>query len=179
MKRQLFVLWAAACAAATAAAHVTLEQPRAEAGSGYKAVLRIGHGCDGSPTRAVIVRLPEGFRGAKPMPKPGWTLDVRRAPLAQPYDSHGKKVSDDVVEIGWQAASREAWLPDAHYDEFVLRGQAPLAAGPAWFKVRQVCEKGEIDWAEVPGPGQAAADLKAPAALLEVTAADPHAGHGH
>ena len=43
--------------AATTYAHVTLEQPQAEAGIPYKAVLRIGHGCEGSPTRAVSTHL--------------------------------------------------------------------------------------------------------------------------
>jgi periplasmic copper chaperone A len=170
---------AAAALAGAAAAHVTLEQPRVEAGSPYKAVLRVGHGCEGSATRALVVRLPAGFRGAKPMPKPGWTVTIRREPLAQPYESHGQKVVDDVAEIRWEAASREAWLPDAFYDEFVLRGQAPLAAGPAWFRVRQVCEKGEADWAEVPAAGQTMQELKSPAVPLEVVAADPHAGHAH
>ncbi|WP_374568439.1 YcnI family protein [Ideonella sp.] len=173
--------WAAALAvmAAGAQAHVTLEQPRAEAGSAYKAVLRVGHGCDGSPTRALSVRLPAGFRGAKPMPKPGWTVTIRREALAEPYDSHGQKVSDDVAEITWQADAGAPGLPDAFYDEFVLRGQAPQAVGPAWFRVRQVCEKGSIDWAELPPADGAARELKAPAARLDLTAPDPHAGHAH
>ena len=78
------------CAASAAHAHVTLEQPKAAAGSSYKAVFRIGHGCAGSATHTVNVALPAGFRGAKPMPKPGWTLTVRKAALAQPYESHGR-----------------------------------------------------------------------------------------
>ena len=32
-----------------ALAHVTLKQQDAAAGSTYKAVLRVGHGCEGSP----------------------------------------------------------------------------------------------------------------------------------
>jgi periplasmic copper chaperone A len=133
-------------AAGAAQAHVTLEQPRATAESSYKAVLRVGHGCEGTATHTLTVRLPAGFRGAKPMPKPGWTLSIARAALAQPYESHGRKVTDDVVEISWKAASREAWLADAHYDEFVLRGQVPAAPGQATFKVQQLCEKGQWDW---------------------------------
>jgi periplasmic copper chaperone A len=163
-------------AAGAAQAHVSLEQAQAAAGSGYKAVLRIGHGCEGAATHTVTVRLPAGFRGAKPMPKPGWTIAITRAPLAEPYDSHGRKVTDDVVEISWKAASRDSWLPDAHYDEFVLRGQAPETPGPAWFKVRQLCEKGEWNWAEVPESGTATKGLKAPAVLLEVL---PKAAGGH
>lgn len=151
-----------------AAAHVTLEEPAAIAGKGYKAVLRIGHGCEGTATHTVRVRIPAGFQGAKPMPKPGWTLDIQRAPLAVPYQSHGRTVSDDVVEITWKAASPAAALPDAQYDEFVLRGQLPTQPGPLWFKVQQLCEKGQWDWSETPASGTSTRGLKAPAALLEV-----------
>ena len=166
------------CAAGATHAHVTLEQPKAAAGSAYKAVFRIGHGCDGNATHTVNVAVPAGFRGAKPMPKPGWTLSVRKAALAQPYESHGRTVTDDVVEVVWRAASREAWLADAHYDEFTLRGQLPDAAQPLWFKVQQVCERGEWNWAEVPASGTSTRGLKAPAVLLEVTPAQAP-GHHH
>jgi periplasmic copper chaperone A len=148
---------AAALLATQAGAHVTLEQPAAPAGKAYKAVLRVGHGCEGTATHTLSVLVPEGFRAAKPMPKPGWTITVEREP---------------VLRITWQAVSREAWLPDAHYDEFVLRGQTPAQTGALWFKVRQVCEKGQNDWAEVPATGTSTKGLKAPAALLEVTAAE-------
>jgi uncharacterized protein YcnI len=160
----------AAAAAAPAHAHVTLEEPAAIAGKGYKATLRVGHGCEGTATHTLRVLVPADFRGAKPMPKAGWALEVRRAPLAQPYESHGRRVTEDVVEITWKATSREAWLADAHYDEFVLRGQTPAQPGPIWFKVQQLCEKGQWDWFETPADPQSTsrAGLKAPAALLEV-----------
>jgi len=159
-------------------AHVTLEQATAPAGSMHKAVFRIGHGCEGSPTHTVSVTVPGGFRGAKPMPKPGWTLAVRKAPLAQPYESHGRTVTDDVVEVTWKATTRDSWLADAHYDEFTVRGQLPTTAQALWFKVQQLCERGEWNWVEVPSSGTSTHNLKAPAVLLEVTpAAKP--GHHH
>lgn len=164
--------------AATANAHVSLAEPMATAGAGYKAVLRIGHGCEGTATHTVTVKLPAGFRGAKPMPKAGWQLSTARAPLAQPYESHGKTISDDVVEIVWKASSKEAFLLDAHYDEFVLRGQAPQQAGPAWFKVQQLCERGQWDWFDTPATGTSTKGLKAPAVLLDVQPAKP-AAHVH
>lgn len=168
-----------ALACSSAGAHVTLEEPAAIAGKGYKATLRVGHGCEGTATHTLRVLVPAGFRGAKPMPKPGWTLEIKRAPLAQPYESHGRRITDDVVEITWKAASREAWLADAHYDEFVLRGQTPPQAGPLWFKVQQLCEKGQWDWFETPADPKATSTrgLRAPAALLEVlpgAGADEH-----
>ena len=160
-----------------ARAHVTLEEPKAVAGAGYKAVLRVGHGCEGTATHTVTVRLPAGFRAAKPMPKAGWALSIQRAPLAQPYESHGRTIADDVVEITWKANSKDAWLPDAHYDEFVLRGQAPAQAGPSWFQVQQLCEKGQWNWAEVPATGSSTRGLKAPAVLLDVVPAAAAAAH--
>lgn len=168
----------AALIAGSASAHVTFEQPKAPAGSTLKAVLRVGHGCDGSATHTLRVSIPSGFRGAKPMPKAGWSLDVRKATLTQPYESHGRRVSEDVVEVTWKASSRDAWLADAHYDEFVVRGQLPDKPGALWFKVQQICERGELNWAELPAAGTSTQGLKSPAVLLEVTPGG-HAGHTH
>ncbi len=75
-------------------------------------------------------------------------------------------------------ASFSDWLQDAWYDEFMLRGGLPGAAGPMWFKVLQTCEKGSIDWADVPASGLSTQGMKTPAALLEIIASD-HAGHAH
>lgn len=125
MKSKTFLSTLALLGAAAAQAHVSLEEPQALAGASYKAVLRVGHGCEGTATHTVVVRVPAGFRGAKPMPKAGWVLSIDRAPLAEPYESHGRKISDDVVQITWKAASKEAFLADAYYDEFVLRGPRP------------------------------------------------------
>ena len=162
-------LLACACflAAASSMAHVVLQDPAAAAGVSYRAAFQIGHGCDGSATTAIRVRIPAGFQGAKPMPKAGWTLRTTMAHLSKPYTSHGVTVSEDVTEISWTANSPETALPDAWFDEFVLRG-TPAVAGPLWFKVLQSCEKGQTDWADVPATGSATHGLKSPAALLEV-----------
>lgn len=159
-------------------AHVVLDEPAALAGRSYKAALRLGHGCEGSPTTAVKVLIPAGFQGAKPMPKAGWSLSTTVAKLAKPYDSHGKTISEDVTEITWTANSKDSWLADAWYEEFVLRGGLPAEAGAMWFKVLQTCEKGRNDWVQVPESGISTKGLKAPAALLEIIESGP-AGHQH
>ncbi|MEY4752515.1 MAG: hypothetical protein RJA44_190 [Pseudomonadota bacterium] len=169
---QPLLLATALLGAAAAQAHVVLEQPKAAAGSYYKAVLMIGHGCEGQATHTVTVRIPAGFKGAKPMPKPGWALSIRRDKLAQPYSSHGKQITEDVTEVVWTAQSVEARLPDAQYDEFVLRGQLPATPGPLWFKVQQLCPTGQLDWDEVPAGGTSTRGLTQPAALLNVEPAD-------
>jgi periplasmic copper chaperone A len=153
-------------------AHVTLEQSRVETNATVKATLRVGHGCEGMPTQALRVQIPEGFVGSKPMPKAGWTLSVQRGKLAQPYDNHGTLVTEDVKEVTWTAKTTDAYIADEQYDEFVLRGKAPSAAGPLWFKVTQLCKDGDKTgqnpWTEVPASGTATKGLKFPAALLNV-----------
>ena len=168
--------------AQAASSHVVLDQTRAPAGSSYRAVLRVGHGCDGLPTTGISVRLPPGVQGAKPMPKPGWALSVRTEALTTPYSSHGKQVDADVAEITWTAGSKEAWLPDAYYDEFVLRATLPAAPGPLWFQVVQTCDDNgrpvRKAWAQVPSEGVSTRGLPLPAALLQVDPApEDHSHH--
>ena len=170
---------AALCLGLQAHAHIVLEIQAANAGMAYKASFKVGHGCGSSPTRQIAVDIPSGVRGAKPMPKPGWALDVQREKLAQPYTSHGRTVSEDVVRVVWTAKSRDDMLPNAHYDEFTLATTMTTQAGPLYWPVRQLCEEGSNLWTEVPRPGQKLSDLKAPAALLEVLSAGGQNEHQH
>lgn len=169
-------LFTAALLAGTAHAHITLDQPAAPAGSSYRATFKVGHGCDGAATTVIAVTLPEGLRGAKPMPKPGWTLTTTRRPLKAPYESHGKAITDELAEVRWTANSPADALPDAWYDEFVVRASLPADPGELWFAVRQTCTEGEWHWAEK--PSAANPKPRAPAVKLVVqpvaAAAQPH-----
>ncbi len=160
-----FVL-AAVLASGSAYAHVTLDQKAAPTSSYFRGAFRIGHGCEGSATVAVTVTLPDGVRGAKPMPKAGWTVERRVEKLTKPYDSHGKAVTENVTAITW----RGGLLPDSFFDEFLIQMQLPEAPGPIWFKVLQRCETGENNWATVPASGVSTRGIKAPAVLLEMVA---------
>lgn len=145
-----------------AGAHATLETKQATVGAAYKAVVRIGHGCEGSPTTRVRVVIPEGVIAVKPMPKPGWTLETVRGPYAKSYAFyHGAQLAEGAKELIWTGR-----LLDEHYDEFVFSAFIAdgLAAGATlYFPVHQDCEKGRLAWTEVPAPGQDPHALKAPA----------------
>jgi uncharacterized protein YcnI len=54
------------CMTGSATAHVVLESKQAPAGSTYKAVLQVGHGCEDSPTKSIRVQIPEGVIAVKP-----------------------------------------------------------------------------------------------------------------
>lgn len=172
-------LSAAAAFVPAAHAHVSLEWQAALAGSTYKAVFRISHGCGASPTRQVIVDIPAGVRAARPMPRPGWTLAIDRAPLATPYTSHGKTVREDVARVTWTANSPQDMLDAAHFGEFVLLAGLPQAEGSLYWPVHQVCPQGRLDWVQVPASGQQPSELESPAVLLEILPASPGAGHRH
>lgn len=142
-----------------AQAHVSLEQKIASAGAYQKLTFRVGHGCEGSASTGITVILPEGFNGAKAMPKPGWTI------------------SASPRETSWKGGP----LPDDQFDEFNLLIKLPDAPGKHVIKVVQQCEKGRAEWTELPGVAG-----KFPAPVLEIVPAaasgapmPDHAGMSH
>ena len=152
----------------TAHAHIVLTDQLALAGSYYKGTLRVGHGCGDESTTAIVVKIPAGFEGAKPQPKFGWALSIKKEPLSEPYKSHGKTITDDVVEIRWEANNKDFYLPNEQFDEFSFFTHLPAKPGAYWVSVRQECTKGINDWVEVPTSGTSTKGLKTPAALLEL-----------
>jgi uncharacterized protein YcnI len=175
--RSLLAAGLAVTALATPAlAHVTLEQSAAPVGSFYKAVLRVGHGCDQSPTVRLRVTIPEGVISVKPMVKAGWTLEVKRGAYAKPYSFlHGAKFNEGAKEITWSGGN----LPDAYYDEFVLQafiaGELPPGE-TLYFPVVQECEKGAHHWTAVPSADKPNEKLGDPAPGLKLL--QKSKGHG-
>lgn len=163
-----------ACLVTPAAfAHATLETTESPQGAAYKAVLRIGHGCEGEATLKLRVQIPEGVISVKPMPKAGWKLETVKGSYAQAYDYYGTKLTEGVKEIVWTGE-----LPDEYYDEFVFRGTlaATLPVGSTVnFPVVQECATKAERWIEIPAEGQGADDLDSPAPGVTVTA--PVEGH--
>lgn len=158
--------------AASAQAHVTLETPTAASGSYCKAVLKVGHGCDGSPTTGISVELPEGAQLARPMPKAGWQVKLEKNAV-KPFDYYGTLMQEDVSRISWSGGN----LPADFYDEFTFLVRIAAQPGKLFFKVKQQCAQGSSNWVEIPAAGQDAHALKSPAAVLQVTA--PGEVHQH
>lgn len=129
-------------------AHVALAPPQAVPGQVWQGALRIGHGCDKSPTIRIEANLPTSFGTPKPLAKPGWTVNVS---------------GNTIVWSG-------GVLPDDHFDEFVFRSaiakDAPL--GGIAIPVVQICEKGEHRWTEIAQSEQDPHALKSPAPVLKL-----------
>ncbi|MAM13726.1 MAG: hypothetical protein CML23_25390 [Rhizobiaceae bacterium] len=173
--------WAAAISLASlsaANAHVSLETAEAAAGSSYKAVIRVPHGCNGAATTEIRIKVPEGFYSVKPMPHAGWQLETVTGAYAETYMNHGRPVSEGVTEVIWKGGE----LPDAHYDEFVMHGSLSADIAPdtvLYFPAEQLCADGNANhWTAMgeTGDGEPAPKLTVTAAAA-VAAGNGHDGH--
>jgi uncharacterized protein YcnI len=177
VKGALAALALALVCSGAASAHIVLETPQATTGTGYKAVFKVPHGCDGSATVEISVEIPEGVIAVKPMPKAGWTIETTKGSYARSYAFyHGKQLAEGVRKVTWRGGP----LPDDYYDEFVLSTFIAGELQPETrlvFPVVQRCEAGENRWIEVPKTGEDPHSLKFPAPGLMLKA--PVGGHQH
>lgn len=157
--------------AGPAFAHVTANPAEAPAGEHARIDLRVSHGCDGSPTTAVSVQIPDTVASVTPEFIPGWTVETKTGPLAEPVEVHGETVDEGIREVTWSGGEP---IPDHHFFEFGLSVRLPDAAGETlYFPVIQTCESGETAWIEVPEDGQSADELESPAPAVTLVDGGP------
>jgi copper(I)-binding protein/uncharacterized protein YcnI len=131
-------------------AHVILAEPQARPGSQYNAHFKIGHGCDGSPTVALTITMPDDVSMVAPQEKPGWKMQVTRR-------------DTKITAVTYSGGRLAGDMPG----EFIVIMTLPDKLGPLAFPATQTCEKGSESWSELP-----AADghkLQNPAPLLTLT----------
>jgi len=160
---------AAACLSAiatSARAHATLDRNEAPADSFFNTAINVPHGCDGSATLRVRVRIPEGVIGMKPQPKPGWELSIRKEKLTTPIvEGHGRTITEVVAEVTWTGR-----LEDDNFDQFGIHMKLPDKPGETlYFPVVQECERGVHRWIEIPAAGKSRGDYREPAPFLKLT----------
>ena len=162
----LFTAMAVAFVAQPARAHVTLDRNEAPADSFFNAMVNVPHGCEGSATLKVRVRIPEGVIGVKPQPKAGWELAIRKEKLAQPMvESHGRTITEVVAEVTWTGK-----LLDENFEQFGIHMRLPNKPNETlYFPTVQECETGVHRWIEIPAAGKSRGDYKEPAPFLRLT----------
>jgi periplasmic copper chaperone A len=156
---------------ASAQAHVTIQPKQAAADSYVQVAFTVPHGCDGSATVAIRVKLPDGVGSVKPQMKPGWTVEIKTRKLETPQAvAHGKAISEAVDEVSWRGGP----LPDSLFDSFGLVLKLPDTPGKnLYFPVVQECEQGVHRWIEIPADGKADDKLHEPAPVLQLTPKAP------
>ncbi len=149
-----------------ASAHVHADPGVVSAGSTETITFSFSHGCDGAPTTALVIDIPEGVGNATPVVQGGWSIS--RELGADGVPTQVTFTSDTPVEDGLKANVAIAML----FDESAAGTSIPIP-------VTQQCATGETAWTEVAEEGESTDDLDAPAPVIEVGDVAEGDGHGH
>lgn len=149
-----------------ASAHVHVDPAEASANASSRLSFSFSHGCDGSPTTALAVQIPDGVDGVTPVLDGAWTID--------------REVGDDGIPtlVTYTAATPVEDGVSASVSMDVIFGSS-VAETDVAFPVLQTCATGETDWAQIAEDGQDPHDLEAPAPVVAVGAVAETDGDGH
>jgi len=132
-------------ATSPASAHIDPDPTEAQAGSTLSIGFTVEHGCDGSPTTQLDMRLPDGVTGASPDAIEDWDGSI----------------DDNVITFAGGP------LPDDEEGTFsVTMTLPPTPDSTIYFPFVQRCEEGEIRWIGIPTEPGDELDEPAPALLL-------------
>ncbi len=150
-----------------ASAHVHVDPGSASAGSTETLTFSFSHGCDGSPTTALIIDIPDGVGNATPIVQGGWT--IAREEGADGIPTRVSFTSDTPIDDHLKATVSL----DVLFDE-------SAAGTTVAFPVTQQCAQGENAWTEIAEDGEDPHDLDSPAPVVAVGEAEAEAdGHAH
>jgi uncharacterized protein YcnI len=135
--------------AGVASAHIDPDPAAVEAGTPATVGFGVEHGCEGSPTIALDIELPEELTDTEPVAKPGWEATI------------------DGRVLTFSGGPLDADTPDT----FSITFTAPTTPGTLLFPTVQKCTDGEIAWIAVAAEGEP--EPEHPAPQLLVTAGPP------
>jgi uncharacterized protein YcnI len=127
-----------------ALAHVSLEGKTVQVGASFDATFRVGHGCAGSPTVKLNIRIPDGVVAVEPQAKDGWSATSDYGPLDHATASGGQSFSGGVKMVTWSGL-----LSPHQAGTFTLKARLAddaVAGQRVTFPVYQQCERGEEQW---------------------------------
>lgn len=160
--------------ATTASAHVTATPSTTAAGAYTVVDLAFGHGCEGSPTERLDIKIPDGVYSVAPEVKSGWEVKKVMEQLDEPVDDgHGGQYTERVARVVYTA---DEPVDDGYYFSTALSLKLPDAeeGTRVEFPTVQGCTKGETAWIESTPESGEEPELPAPSFVL--TAAE--GGHG-
>ncbi|QIG38180.1 DUF1775 domain-containing protein [Microbacterium sp. 4R-513] len=148
-----------------ASAHVHVDPATAEAGTPQTLTFSFAHGCEGSPTSAIVIDIPETVATTTPVSQGGWTIQRDLGPDEQP--TRVTFTADTSVESGIQASVA-----------LVITFSEEAAYSDVAFPVTQECVTGSTAWTEVATDGADPETLEAPAPVVAVGAVAEAEEHG-
>ena len=167
--------------AGPASAHVTISPGEGVAGSYTVATVSVAHGCDGSATTRITIKVPKELVSITPTINPDWTVTKKMQKLATPIKGEDGEITERTAQVVYTAKKP---LPDGYRDAFELSFQVPDTVGRTlYFPSIQKCVKGETDWIEIapagqPEPEHPAPSFKVVSATADATGAVTRSGDG-
>ncbi len=131
--------------ASGAGAHVHTSPERVKPGASATVSFVIGHGCSGSPTTSVAIKVPATVTKVSGVAPKGWTASV----------------SDSIVTFSGGS------LVDKAKGSFAVTFTAPAKTGTLLFPTVQTCAKGKNSWIDAPLAN--GSEPKNPAPFVAVT----------
>jgi uncharacterized protein YcnI len=128
-------------------AHVSITSGVALADTTQEITFGVGHGCEGSDTRAVRIELPPEVLSVR-------ALNGDLGPAEIELDDAGL-----VTAVTWEKPEEDVLEDDTHYYELVLRLKVPNTPFQTlYFPAFQTCQKSdgtllEVGWVATPGDG--------------------------
>ncbi|WP_396668581.1 DUF1775 domain-containing protein [Microbacterium sp. R86528] len=149
-----------------ASAHVHVDPGEVAAGSSQTLTFSSSHGCDGSPTTAFVVDIPEGVTSVAPVIDGAYSIS--RVLGSDGIATQVTYTALAPIEDGLKATMSMA----------VLFEEATANTDIA-FPVTQLCEEGENAWIEVAEDGADSHDLDSPAPVVSVGELAQESSHDH
>ena len=119
------------------------------------------------------VQLPKGtpFLYVSSKPIPGWTVKMTEAPLPEPVESEGTKITKAISTVTWTASEAAAVKPGEYQDFSISAGPLPKP-GTIELPAIQTYSDGEVVRWNQPTPASGE-EPEYPTPTFVITAAEP------
>jgi len=162
---------------ATAGAHVTVHTDSTASGSFSALTFRVPNESDTASTVKLEVQLPKDtpFLYVSSKPIPGWTVKMTEAPLPEPVESEGTKITKAITTVTWTASGGAAVKPGEYQDFSISAGPLPKP-GTIELPAVQTYSDGEVVKWNQPTPASGE-EPEYPVPAFVITAAEAEGSH--
>lgn len=163
---------------AAAGAHVTLRTDSTASGSFSALTFRVPNESDTASTVKLEIQLPTDtpFLYVSTKPLPGWTVKNTEAPLPEPVEAEGTKITKAVSTVVWTASPAAGVKPGEYQDFSISVGPLPKP-GAIEIPALQTYSDGKVvKWNEpTPASGE---EPEYPVPTFVITAAETNSAEG-
>jgi periplasmic copper chaperone A len=163
---------------AAAGAHVTVRTDSTASGSFGALTFRVPNESENASTVKLEVQLPTDtpFLDVSTKPLPGWTVKTTEAPLPEPVEAEGTKITKAVRTVVWTASPAAGVKPGEYQDFSISVGPLPKPGAIEIPTVQTYSDDKVVKWHEpTPASGE---EPEYPVPTFVITAAETNSAEG-